>query len=94
MAQIDHVVDARAEEIVGGGAGKHHGRTPRKQPLLEIKLGETAIGRHPRKPVFMRVPGIVQGRLLGLRDRSQWQQLQCDGSEQDGRGFLHEMVGY
>jgi hypothetical protein len=39
MAQVDHVVDARAEEIVGGGAGKHHGRTPRKLPLLEIKLG-------------------------------------------------------
>jgi hypothetical protein len=63
VAQVDHVVDARAEEIVGGGAGKHHGRTPRKQPLLETKLGETTIRRHPRKPVFMRVPGIVQGRL-------------------------------
>jgi hypothetical protein len=24
MAQIDHVIDARAEEIVGGGAGKLH----------------------------------------------------------------------
>ena len=66
MAQVDHVVDARAEEIVGGGAGKQHGRTPRKQALLEIKLGETTIGNHPRSPVFMRLPGVVQGRLNKL----------------------------
>lgn len=29
------MVDARSEEIVCGGVGKHHGRTPRKQLLLE-----------------------------------------------------------
>jgi hypothetical protein len=63
MAQVDHVVDARAKEFVGGGAGKHHGRTPRKQPLLDIKLGVQTIGNHPRSPVFMRGPGILQGRL-------------------------------
>jgi len=28
MAQIDHVIDARAEEIVGGGAGKLHKKLP------------------------------------------------------------------
>ena len=39
MAQVDHVIDARAEEIVGGRAGKDRGRTPRNQPLLEIELG-------------------------------------------------------
>jgi hypothetical protein len=62
MAQIDHVVDARAKEVVGGGAGKHHGRTPRKQPLLNIKPGVPVIGIHPRCPVFMRVLGVTQGR--------------------------------
>ncbi len=38
LVQVDHVINAQAEEIVGGGAGKHHGRIPRKHPLLEIKL--------------------------------------------------------
>jgi hypothetical protein len=28
MAQIDHVIDARAEKIVGGGAGKLHKKLP------------------------------------------------------------------
>ena len=28
MAQVDHVIDTRAKEIVGGGAGKHHGGLP------------------------------------------------------------------
>jgi hypothetical protein len=51
MAQVDHVVDARAKEIVGGGAGKHHGRTPRKQPLLDIKPGVRTIGNHPKTVV-------------------------------------------
>lgn len=37
-AQVNHVIDARAEEFGGGGAGKHQSRTPRKNPLLEIKL--------------------------------------------------------
>jgi len=36
---------------------------------LEIKLGETTIGRHPRKPVFMRVPGILQGRRIKVIKR-------------------------
>ena len=66
MAQVDHVADARAKEIVGGGAGKHHGRTPRKQPLLDIKLGVRTIGNHPRSPVFMQGLGVLQGRLLRL----------------------------
>jgi hypothetical protein len=47
MAQLDHVVDARAKEIVGGGAGKQHGRTPRKLPLLKTKLGFLGIRNHP-----------------------------------------------
>ena len=64
MAQIDHVVNTRTEEIVGGGAGKQHGRTPRKLPLLEIKLGDSSIGIHPTKPVFMRAQGVLQGGLL------------------------------
>jgi hypothetical protein len=34
MVQADHVVDARAKEIVGGGAGKHHGRTPESVKIL------------------------------------------------------------
>jgi hypothetical protein len=64
MAQVDHVVDARAKEIVGGGAGKHHGKTPRKLHLLEIKLGVQTISNHPESPVFMRVSGVLQGRRL------------------------------
>jgi hypothetical protein len=47
MAQVDHVIDARAEEIVGGGAGKQHGRTPRKQPLLKSNWEFRRIGNHP-----------------------------------------------
>jgi hypothetical protein len=47
MAQVDHVVDARAEEIVGGGLGNHRCRTPRNQPLLEFKLEVPAIRNHP-----------------------------------------------
>jgi hypothetical protein len=64
VAQVDHVLDARAKEIVGGGAGKHHGRTPRNQPLLDIKLGVLTIGNHPRTPAFIRVVGVIQGRRI------------------------------
>ena len=64
MAQVDHVIDARAKEIVGGGAGKYHGRTPRYQPLLKIKLGVLRSRDQPSGPVFMRAPGILQVRLL------------------------------
>jgi hypothetical protein len=63
MAHVDHVVDTRAKEVVGGGAGKQHGRTPRTLPLLEIKLGVRAIRNHPESPVFMQVAGVLQGRL-------------------------------
>ena len=60
MAQVDHVIDARTEEIVGGGAGKQHGRTPRKQPLLEIKLGVPAIGHHPKDQCLCGLRGFFR----------------------------------
>ncbi len=44
MAQVDHVVDARAEEIVGGGAGKHR-KTPGKRAVKPIKSGEIVPGK-------------------------------------------------
>jgi hypothetical protein len=40
MAQVDHVINARAEKIVGGGAGTQHGRTPNNWCLTGIKPGE------------------------------------------------------
>jgi hypothetical protein len=46
MAQVDHVIDARTEEIIGGGTGKQHGRTPRNLPLVEFKLRVPAIRDH------------------------------------------------
>jgi hypothetical protein len=38
MAQIDHVIDARAEEIVGGGAGKLH-KNPQKSNDTAYQAG-------------------------------------------------------
>jgi hypothetical protein len=72
VAQVDHVVDARAKEIVGGGAGKQHGRTPRKQPLLEIKLGVAAIGNHPESQFLCELRGFFRDDQLLL---DFWQRL-------------------
>ncbi|MDP3886092.1 hypothetical protein, partial [Hydrogenophaga sp.] len=60
----DHVVDARAKEIVGGRAGKQHGRTPRKLPLLEIKLGVRAIRNHPKGQCLCGLWGFFRGDYL------------------------------
>jgi len=64
MAQIDHLVDARAEEIVGGGAGEHHGTK-----LPEIKadaLSEREKLYAGMKKISSKINGlrINQGRLL------------------------------
>lgn len=40
MALVNHVVDARTEEIVGGGASKQRGRTPSNWCLTGIKPEE------------------------------------------------------
>jgi len=63
MAQIDHLVDARAEEIVGGGAGEHHGTK-----LPEIKadaLSEREKLYAGMKKIYSKINGlrINQGRL-------------------------------
>src|SRR5690554_3705229 len=64
MAQIDHLVDARAEEIVGGGAGEHHGTK-----LPEIKadaLSEREKLYAGMKKISSKINGlrINQGRLI------------------------------
>lgn len=40
MAQVDYVIDTRAEKSSQSGQGQHHGKTPRKLFLLEIKQGK------------------------------------------------------
>lgn len=54
MAQVDHVIAARKKEIIGGWTSKQHGRTSRKQPLLEIKLGVLRSRDHPRSQCLCR----------------------------------------
>lgn len=60
MTQVDHVVNSRAKNVISGGVGKRHCGNPRKQPLLQIKLGGIDIGRRPRKAVFVRLSGSGQ----------------------------------
>jgi len=69
VAQVDHVIDARAEEIVGGGAGKQHGRTPRKQPLLDSKLGVLRPQYHPRRQCSCGFQGFFRGNQLEVEVR-------------------------
>lgn len=47
-AQIHHMSDARAKEIVGSEASNHRGRTSRKQPLLNITSGVLRAPFHPK----------------------------------------------
>lgn len=42
------MIDARTEEVIGGGTGKQHSRTPRNLPRVEFKLGVSTIGNHPK----------------------------------------------
>jgi hypothetical protein len=42
-------------------------KTPRKQPPLNIYLRVLTIRIHPRSPAFMRVAGVLQGRLKSLQ---------------------------
>ena len=42
VAQVDHVVDTAAKEVIGGGAGKH-GQNSQK---MAIKLGEIIPRKH------------------------------------------------
>jgi hypothetical protein len=78
MAQIDHVIDARAKEIVGGGAGKHHGRTPRKLPLLEIKLGVLTIGKHLESKCLRQLPGFFRGDYFKVDLDIVWTTITAD----------------
>ncbi|WP_181391060.1 hypothetical protein [Achromobacter pulmonis] len=47
MKQVNHLINARTEKIIGGRTGKHRNKTPRKQPLLNNKLGVPGIGNCP-----------------------------------------------
>jgi hypothetical protein len=44
-------------------------KTPRNRRLLNRILGIPAIGNHPSQPAFMRVCGVLQGRLDSWPDR-------------------------
>ncbi|WP_374587951.1 hypothetical protein, partial [Ideonella dechloratans] len=39
-------------------------QSPRNWTLLDLNPGDHAIGIHPANPVFMRLPEVLQGRLL------------------------------
>jgi hypothetical protein len=43
---------------------KHHGKTSRKQPILDIKLGVRSIRNHPRNHGLCRVRGFFRGDYL------------------------------
>src|SRR5690554_4487564 len=47
-----------------GGAGEHHGKTPRKQPLLNNKLGVTGIGHCPNTQCSCGVRGLFRDDFL------------------------------
>jgi hypothetical protein len=68
----------RAKEIVGGGAGKHHGKTLRNQPLLDIKMGVRSISNHQKTLVFMWVAGGIQGRLSAYSSIGERYNLECN----------------
>jgi hypothetical protein len=58
-AQIDHLVQAVAEKVIGHSAAF---KTPRKQALLNIYLRVLFIQIHPISQAFVWVSGGVQGR--------------------------------
>ena len=64
VAGIHHAIQPCAKEVVG----RHRlpSRTPRNQCPLNLILGVPPIGIHPASPVFMRVPGVLQGRLRSV----------------------------
>jgi hypothetical protein len=62
--QADHVVDAHAKEIIGGGASKLQEPTSTTQPLFEFKLKALTIDTLREIPVVMLASGILQGRLI------------------------------
>ena len=64
-AQIDDRVDPAAKK-----SGVSIGKSPRNQPRLECIPSDSAIGQRPGKIAFMRVSGVLQGRLLMLSWRA------------------------
>lgn len=60
VSQVDHLVQACAEEIVGGHRSL---KTPGNCQSLDRFPGVHTIGIHPASPVFMRVPAVLQVRL-------------------------------
>ncbi|MFG6417393.1 hypothetical protein ACG02S_26285, partial [Roseateles sp. DC23W] len=50
---------------------------------MHLILGVLTIGIHPASLVFMRVPGVLQGRLLGLDRR-------MDGLAGSGYGGIQQ----
>jgi hypothetical protein len=63
MAQIDHLIQAITEKVIGHGAAF---KTPRKQAPLNVYLRVLTIRIHPTSQAFMRVAGVLQGRRFRL----------------------------
>jgi hypothetical protein len=55
-------------KIVGGRAGKQHSRTPRKLPLLEIKLGVQTISNHPEIQYSCGLWAIFRGDQVNIKN--------------------------
>ena len=63
MAQIDHLGQTRAKEI--GGVGRlGHQQNSQKSASDTTILGDRQPMRTSENPVFMRVAGDLQGRLI------------------------------
>src|SRR5690606_35625413 len=73
--QVNHLVDAGTEKVIGGGAGKHYGKTPRKQPLLDNKPGVPGIGNCPNHQCLCGLRGLFRvEEVLRIRLRLRHEQ--------------------
>src|SRR5690606_38198797 len=66
MAQVDRLINASTEEIVGSRAREHHGKTPSKQPLLDNKLGVMDIGYSPDALCLCEVWGLFRDDQIAI----------------------------
>ena len=57
---LDRVVQAGAEEVVGGDRAQY------SQEVISVGIDSRAIGVHPAERAFMRVVGVLQGRLFAM----------------------------
>ena len=61
LESVREMGSTSTSEIVGGGAGKQHSRTPRNQPLLEFKLGVLQLQNHSETQHSCRFRGFFRG---------------------------------